>query len=70
MERVSEVLQFPVIIERSRAFSVEPQSLQKLNFLLGGGPAERTIIKEFFEPGRYLRLVRPLFNKLKPLRIS
>ena len=46
MERVSEVLQLPVIIEGSRPFFLEPQLLQKLDFLLGGIAAEGSILKE------------------------
>jgi hypothetical protein len=36
MQRVPEVLQLAVIIKRCRPPSVEPQPLQKLDFLLGG----------------------------------
>jgi hypothetical protein len=40
MDRVSEVLKFSVIIERSGLFSLEPQLLQELNFFFGGSSAE------------------------------
>ena len=34
MQRISEILQFPVIVERRRPLSVEPQPLEKFDFLL------------------------------------
>ena len=34
MQRISEILQFPVIVERRRPLSVEPQPFQKFDFLL------------------------------------
>jgi hypothetical protein len=48
MERVSEALQFPVIIEGSRAFPVESQLLEKVDFFLGRSPAQGSVVKEFF----------------------
>src|SRR5712691_3504822 len=57
MERVSEVLQFPVVVEWDRSFPLDPQPLQKFDFLLGGSSAEGTVIQEFFEPRLFLRLV-------------
>ena len=67
MERVSEALQFPVVIKCSRAFSFEPEILQELLFLCRGSPAEGTILEEFFEPRLYLWSVRSPFHKLKSL---
>jgi hypothetical protein len=40
MERVSEVLQFPVIIERGRPLCLELEPFQKFDFLLGRTIAE------------------------------
>src|SRR6266516_2930851 len=49
MERVSEVLQLPVIVEGRRPRVLEPQLLEKLDFLCGRGAAEGRILKEFLE---------------------
>src|SRR5213594_3148853 len=51
MERVSEVLQLPVIVEGRRPRVLEPQLLEKLDFLRSRGAAEGRILKEFLEPG-------------------
>src|SRR5439155_8987136 len=50
MERISEVLQRPVIVERRGPRVLEPQLLEKLAFLRGRGAAEGRILKEFLEP--------------------
>src|SRR5207249_6931778 len=50
MERVSEVLQLPVIVERRRPPALELQALEKLDFRRGRRAAERGILKEFLEP--------------------
>jgi hypothetical protein len=50
VEWISEVLQFPIIIERGRPLSLEPQLLQELDFVLGSIAAEGTVPKEFLEP--------------------
>src|SRR6266702_1990797 len=49
MERVSEVLQLPVIVEGRRPRVLEPQLLEKLDFFCGRGAAEGRILKEFLE---------------------
>src|SRR5690242_3626205 len=49
MKGVPEVLQLAVIIERRRPPSVEPQPLEKLDFLLGGIAAEGGILEELFQ---------------------
>ena len=46
MKRVSQVLQLPIIVKRSRPLLFEPQPLQKLDFLVRGIAAERTILEE------------------------
>src|SRR5439155_25348821 len=46
MERVSQVLQFPVIVERGRPFSREFQLLEKLDFLRGRIAPQKAILKE------------------------
>ena len=64
MERVSEVLQLPVIIEGSRPLSAESQFLQKRDFLLGRIAAEGRISKKVFEPRLFIeRLFGFPFNK-------
>ena len=40
MQRISEILQFPVIVERRRPLSVEPQPFEKFDFLLRHSTAE------------------------------
>src|SRR5213076_2924638 len=50
MERISEVLQCPVIVEGRGPRVLEPQLLEKLDFLRGRGAAEGRILKEFLEP--------------------
>ncbi len=53
MERVSEVLELPVIVEERRPLALEPQPLEKLHLLRGGRAAEGRIMKEFLEPGHF-----------------
>src|SRR5438309_9906952 len=50
MERVSEVLQLPVIVEGRRPLALELQPLEKLDFLRGRGAAEGRILKELPQP--------------------
>ena len=64
MERVSEVLQFPIIINRRGTFSVESQILQKLYFFLSRSTAEGAVLKEFLELQLDLWLVRSLIRLL------
>src|SRR5437899_1356533 len=65
MERVSEVLQFPVVVQCIRPFSLELQLLKKLGLLLGDATAQGNIPQEFFEPRLFLEVVGFPFNKLK-----
>ena len=65
MEGVSQTLQFSVVINWSGPLSIKPQLLQKLYLLLGGSPAEGTVLKEFREPRLFVWLRRPGFDKLK-----
>src|SRR5207302_9281852 len=51
MERVSEALQLPVIVERRRPLVRELQPLAKLDFLRGRRAAEGRVLQEFLEPG-------------------
>src|SRR5438128_36970 len=53
MERVSEVLQLPVVVQGRRPRVREPQLLEKLDFLRGRGAAEGGVLKEFLEPGLF-----------------
>src|SRR3989442_3981663 len=50
VERVSEVLQLPVIVEGRRPLALELQPLEKLDFLRGRGAAEGRILKELPQP--------------------
>src|SRR5213596_2747904 len=71
MERVSEVLQLPVIVEGRRPLALELQPLEKRDFLRGRRTAERRILKEFLEPGLFAdRLVGFPLDKLESLRLS
>src|SRR5438128_5916989 len=53
MERVSEVLQLPVVVQGRRPRVREPQLLEKLDFLRGRGAAEGGVLKEFLETGLF-----------------
>lgn len=50
MQRVSQALQLPVVVEGRRSLVRKLQTLQELDFLRGRGAAERGILKEFLEP--------------------
>src|SRR3972149_1917292 len=50
MERVSEVLQLPVVIEGSGSLALECQPLKELGFLLGRCAAEGGVLQECPEP--------------------
>src|SRR5580692_1156000 len=54
MQRISQILQFPVVVERSRTFSFDPQLLQEFDFIGGGAAAQRRVLKKFPEPGFYV----------------
>src|SRR6266516_3242823 len=70
MERVSEDLQLSVIVEGRRPLALEPQPLEKLDFLRGHRAAERRILKEFLEPGLFAdRLFDFPLDKLESLRL-
>jgi hypothetical protein len=70
MERVSEVLQLPVIIEGRRSLVLERQPLEKLDFLRGRGAAEGRILKELLEPRLFADgLFGFPLDKLEPLRL-
>ncbi len=51
MERISQILQFPVVVERSRTFSFDPQLLQEFDFIGAGIAAQRRVLEKFSEPG-------------------
>ena len=70
MERVSQVLQFPVVIKWSWSSSLKPQPFQKLDFTRRGVPVEGSILKEFLEPGLFLeRMFDFPFNELELFRV-
>jgi len=57
MEGISQVLQFPVIIERSWSFSFDSQTAQEFDFMRSGIAGERRVLKKFPEPGFFVGLV-------------
>ena len=66
MERISDVLQRPVIIERRRSFSPEFQLPEKGDFLFGYIVAEGRILQEFRQPWLFVeRLFVFPFHKRK-----
>jgi len=50
MERVSEVLQLPIIVERRRPLAMELEPLEKLDFLRGRRAAQGPVLQEPLEP--------------------
>ena len=71
MQRISEVLQFPVIVERRGPLSLEPQAFQEFDLRSSCMTTERGILKELGESWfRLERFAGLPFNKLKPLRVS
>ena len=50
MQRVSEVLQLPIIIERRRPLALEPQPLEEVDFLLRRIAAEGRVLEEGLKP--------------------
>jgi hypothetical protein len=46
MQRISQILQFPVVIKSRRPFPLKPQFFQKINFFLSGIPAEGNIVEK------------------------
>ena len=70
MEGVSQVLQFPIIIERIRPFSFDPQAPQELDFMRSGIAGQRSVLKKFPESRFFLRLVGLSLNILEFLGIS
>ena len=71
MQRISEILQFPVVVERRWPLPFDPQPFQKFDFLRSHIAAERSIFEESVEP--WLdpeRSVEFRLNKLEPLRMS
>src|SRR5437762_12791071 len=70
MERVSEVLQLPVIVEGRRPLALELQQFEKLDFLRGRRAAERRILEELLEPGLLAdRLFGFPLDQLESLRL-
>jgi hypothetical protein len=51
MQRVPEVLQLSVVVERAGPPSFESEPSQEFNFVSGHLAAEQGILKEFSEPG-------------------
>ena len=50
MQRVPQVLQLTVVINRGRPLSLQLQSFQKRDFFIGGIAAQGRILQELFEP--------------------
>src|SRR3989449_5953382 len=71
MERVPEVLQFPIVVEGRRPPALEPQLLEKRDFLRRRRAAEGRILKEPLEPGLFDEGLFGLqLDKLKLLHVS
>ena len=69
MERVSQILQLPIIVEWSWPPLYEPQPFQKLDFLAGGIAAERSILEELLKARLYVEgPLRFPFDELKSPR--
>ncbi len=49
MERVSEALPLPVIVQGGRPLALELQPLEKLDFFCGRAAAEGRVLQEFLE---------------------
>ena len=69
VERVSEALQFSVIVEWRWMLSAKPQALQELDFFLGYVTPHRSVPEEFFKSRLFLGLSRFPFDKLEFLCI-
>src|SRR5690242_851020 len=70
MERVPEVLQLSVIVERRRSFTLELQPLEKLDFLRGRRAAQGRILKEPLESRLFDEVLFGFqFDKLKLLHV-
>src|SRR4030095_1034830 len=50
MQRISEVLQLPIIIEGCRPLALKPQPLEEIDFLLRRIAAEGPILEEGLQP--------------------
>src|SRR2546422_946859 len=71
MERVPEVLQFPIVVEGRRPLAFELQLLEKRDFLRRRRAAEGRILKEPLEPGLLDEgLFGSQLDKLKLLHVS
>src|SRR4029450_4514627 len=70
MERVSQALQFPVIVEGGWPFSREFQLLEKLDFLHGRIAPQKGILKEGLQPWLFVdRWSGVPFDELESLRV-
>jgi hypothetical protein len=70
MQRVSEVLQLSIIIEGRRSLALEPQPLEKRDFLLRCIATEGRILEEGCQPRLLVaRGFRVLFDKRKLLEV-
>src|SRR5437762_13058185 len=70
MERVSEALPFPVVVQGGRPLALERQPLEKGDFSRGRAAAEGRVLQEFLEPGLVAdRLCDFLFDKSESLRL-
>ena len=68
MQRIPQVLKFPVIIQSRRASVLKLQSLQEFDFLLGDFAAKGLVAQELFKAGfNGNSLLAFLFGKLKSL---
>src|SRR5438874_10215668 len=69
MKRVSQVLQFSIIVQGRRPFARESQLLEKLNFFPGCIALQGGILKERLKSGLLVALGGFPFDELKSLRV-
>jgi hypothetical protein len=50
MQRISEVLQLPIIVERGRPLALKSQPFQEVDFLLRSVAPEERILEEGLQP--------------------
>jgi len=70
VQRIPEILQLSIIVERSSPPSLEPEPSEEFSLVSGHVTAERSILKKFSEPRFVLWWEAGFsFNELEPLRM-
>src|SRR5712692_6167222 len=70
MERVSEALQLPIIVEGRRPLALELEPLEKRDFLRGRRAAQGLVLQESLEPRLFNEMLLGFqFDKLKLLHV-